>query len=89
MASFLRVVAGVCLLTVWLICGVILTQGAPGRLAIEALVVAVSISIPSVILYAFCQVVDDVRDMIDNIREAKWHLSIIRKYYDLEKKVSQ
>jgi hypothetical protein len=89
MASFLRIVAGVCLLTVWLIFAVILSQGPPGRLGIEALVVAVLISIPSLILYAFCQLVDDVRDMRDNIREAKWHLSIIRKYYDLEKKVSQ
>jgi hypothetical protein len=88
MAGFLRIVASVCLLTVWLIFGVILSQGGPGLLVIEALVVAVLISIPSVILYAFCQVVDDVRDMRDNIREAKWHLSIIRKYYDLEKKVS-
>jgi hypothetical protein len=38
---------------------------------VEALGAAVLISIPSVILYAFCQVVDDVRDMRDNIREVK------------------
>jgi phytoene/squalene synthetase len=55
---------------------------------IEALVVAVLISILSVILYAFCQVVDDVRDMRDNIRAAKWHLETMRKYYDLGKNVS-
>jgi ABC-type anion transport system duplicated permease subunit len=89
MASFLRVVAGVCLLTVWLIFAGILIQSASGRLAIEALVAAVLISIPSVILYAFCQVVEDVRDMRDNIREAKWHLEVIRKYYDLGKSASQ
>jgi hypothetical protein len=88
MASFLRIVAGVCLLTVWLIFAVILSQGPPSLSVIEALAVAVLISIASVILYAFCQVVDDVRDMRDNIREAKWHLSTIRKYYDLEKKVA-
>jgi hypothetical protein len=88
MANFLRIVAGVCLLTVWLIFGGVISQGAPGLVVVEGLAVVISISIFSVILYAFSQVVDDVRDMRDNIREAKWHLSIIRKYYDLEKKVS-
>lgn len=88
MAGFLRIIAGVCLLTVWLIFAIIFTHTPSGLSVIEALVVAVLISIPSIIMYAFCQVVDDVRDMRDNIREAKWHLSIIRNYYDLEKKVS-
>jgi hypothetical protein len=88
MASFLRIVAGVCLLTVWLIFGGIISQGAPRLVVVEGLAVAMSISIFSVILYAFSQVVDDVRDMRDNIREAKWHLEIIRKYYDLGKNVS-
>jgi phytoene/squalene synthetase len=54
---------------------------------IEASVVAVLISIPSVILYAFCQAVDDVRDMRDNISEAKWRLWTIREYYNFENKV--
>jgi hypothetical protein len=46
------------------------------------------ISIPSVILYAFCQAVGDVRDMRDNISEAKWHLLTILEFYNLEKKAS-
>lgn len=88
MVSLLRIVAGVCLLTVWLIFGGIITQDASGRMVLEGLVVAVLISIPSVILYAFARVLDDVRDMRDNIREAKWHLETMRKYYDLGKNVS-
>ena len=88
MASFLRIVAGVCVLTVWLIFGGIISQGASRPVVVEGLAVAVLISIFSVILYAFSQVVDDVRDMRDNIREAKWHLEIMRKYYDLGKNVS-
>lgn len=88
MASFLRIVAGVCLLTVWLIFGGAISQDPTHLVVIEGLAAAVLISIFSVILYAFSQVVDDVRDMRNNIREAKWHLEIIRKYYDLGKNVS-
>jgi uncharacterized membrane protein (DUF106 family) len=88
MTSLLRIGAGVCLLTVWLIFGGIISQGTPHLVVIEGLVAAVLISFFSVILYAFSQVVDDVRDMRDNIRTAKWHLEIMRKYYDLEKKVT-
>jgi phytoene/squalene synthetase len=55
---------------------------------LEGLVVAVLVSIPSVILYAFARVVDDVRDMRDNIREANWHLETMRKYYRLGENVS-
>jgi hypothetical protein len=88
MVGLLRIVAGVCLLTVWLIFGGIISQDASGRMVLEGLAVAVLISFFSVILYAFARVLDDVRDMRDNVREARYHLEIMRKYYDLGKNVS-
>jgi hypothetical protein len=51
-ASFL----GVCLLTVWLIFAGALIQSASGLLVIETLVAAALMSIPSVIVYVFCQI---------------------------------
>jgi hypothetical protein len=70
MAAFLKVVSGVYLAFVWLIFFVMLGTPTPltgsmaaGTANIMAFMIAVGLSIPAVALFAFGQVVGDVRIM--------------------------
>lgn len=78
MSVFLKVVAGLYLLVIWLVLAVPFPPdnivGATGARAIIILI-AVTLSLPAVVIYAFGQVVSDVRQM----RE---HLKAMRRYYE-------
>jgi hypothetical protein len=79
MATFLKIVSGLYLLFVWFTCFIALTQpfayaGGPGG-HILILLIGVVLSIPAAVLFAFGQIVGDVRVMKD-------HLRAMRAYYD-------
>lgn len=81
MAAFLKIVSGFYLLIVWLGFGVFVSVPTTGygmdALAVKvgAFLAVISLSIPAVALYAFGQVVGD-------IRATRNHLHAMRKYYE-------
>jgi hypothetical protein len=90
MAAFLKVVSGVYLVVVWLtFAGVISTPtpltgplGSDAMVKIFAFMIAIGLSIPAVALFAFGQVVGDVRIMRNNARLQSEHLQAMRAYYE-------
>jgi hypothetical protein len=90
MAAFLKVVSGVYLAFVWLIfIGAISTPppltsslGSDTAVKLITFMIAVGLSIPAVALFAFGQVVGDVRIMRNNARMQSDHLQAMRAYYE-------
>jgi hypothetical protein len=87
MAVFLKIVSGVYLLFVWVVfAGAMNTPIPPsvgaGLFPILAFFIAVGLSIPAVALFAFGQVVADVRIMRNNARMQTEHLNAMRAYYE-------
>jgi hypothetical protein len=89
MATFLKIVSGVYLAFVWLIFA--MTVGRPLGMytpllssggTVMTFMIAVGLSIPAVALFAFGQVVGDVRIMRNNAREQSEHLRAMRAYYE-------
>jgi len=93
MAAFLKVVSGVYLIFVWLVfAGVMSTPPpldsmSPGSTQVLAFMIAVGLSIPAVALFAFGQVVGDVRIMRNNARLQSEHLKAMRAYCDRSAKM--
>jgi hypothetical protein len=89
MAAFLKVVSGVYLAFIWLIFFVMLSTPTPltasmgsGAANVMSFMIAVGLSIPAVALFAFGQVVGDVRIMRNNARMQSDHLQAMRSYYE-------
>lgn len=89
MALFLKIVSGVYLAFVWLAFFLALSAPTPlnaslgsGLANIVAFLIAVGLSIPAVALFAFGQVVGDVRIMRNNARLQSEHLQAMRAYYE-------
>ena len=85
MAAFLKIVSAIYLIVVWLVFAAAISAEVPIQaIAYTALfkpalfTVFVLISIPAVALYAFGQLVRDVRAMRD-------HLGAMRAYYELSR----
>ena len=84
MANFLKIVSGVYLLVVWVgFVAVVTLAPAPdvysGPLAF---LIALGASIPAAALFAFAQIVEDVRSMRNNLRLQSDHLRAMRNYYE-------
>lgn len=89
MAVFLKIVSGVYLIFVWLAFAILIGTPPPaavgmgaGLMPVMAFMVAVGLSIPAVALFAFGQVVGDVRSMRNNARMQSEHLAAMRAYYE-------
>jgi hypothetical protein len=88
MATFLKVVSGLYLLFVWAAFAMTLNMPAAfgatnaGSEKLLAFLIAVGLSIPAVALFAFGQVVGDVRAMRNNTRRQEEHLQAMRHYYE-------
>jgi hypothetical protein len=96
MAAFLKIVSGVYLAFIWF--AFFLTVSTPSPLTsisaplgphgsgIIAFVIAIGLSIPAVALFAFGQVVGDVRIMGNHVRMQSDHLQAMRAYYEPERR---
>lgn len=97
MAAFLKIVSGVYLAFVWL--AFFLALSAPqlpssygplgsGNAGVHVLMflIAVGLSIPAVALFAFGQVVGDVRITRNYARTQAEHLQAMRRYYEPEQR---
>lgn len=88
MATFLKVVSGVYLVFVWLVFAMMLkapmaaASSLGGAEPFFAFLIAVGLSIPAVALFAFGQVVGDVRIMRNNSKAQLEHLAAMRRYYE-------
>jgi hypothetical protein len=89
MAIFLKIVSGVYLAFVWLVFFMTLSAPTPlnasyGSAGANVIVfmIAIGLSIPAVALFAFGQVVGDVRVMRNNARLQSYHLKAMRAYYE-------
>jgi hypothetical protein len=84
MANFLKVVSGLYLLLVWI--GFVATVAlAPAPNVYSgplAFLIALGASIPAAVLFAFAQIVEDVRSMRNNLRLQSDHLKAMRNYYE-------
>jgi hypothetical protein len=85
MAAFLKIVSGVYLIFVWLAFSLTLKAPVPlapglgGAEPIIAFLIAIGLSIPAVALFAFGQVVGDVRVMRNNTKLQSDHLAAMRR----------
>src|SRR5262245_17023653 len=88
MATFLKIVSVIYLIVVWISFAVAVgIAGKPPMSAapfmnILAFLIAVSLSIPAAVLFAFAQVVEDVRSMRTNIRTVAEDIRAVRQYYE-------
>jgi hypothetical protein len=88
MAVFLKIVSGIYLVFIWLVFGIALSTPAASALTpgpapqLLAFVIAIGLSIPAVALFAFGQVVGDVRIMRNHARMQSDHLKAMRAYYE-------
>ena len=84
MARFLKIISGLYLVLVWF-AFVLVISVADARTPAEMLAaafVAVSLSIPSVVLFALAQFLEDVRSMRNNLRLQSHHLEAVLAYYE-------
>lgn len=86
MAAFLKIVSGIYLIFVWLtFAGIMKNPIFPSSTGLEPVLMflgAVALSIPAVALFAFGQVVGDVRTIRNNSRSQLEDLSAMRRYYE-------
>jgi hypothetical protein len=84
MAYFLKVVSGLYLLLVWVgfVATVALAPAPDTYSGPLALLIALGASIPAAVLFAFAQIVEDVRSMRNNLRLQSDHLRAMRNYYE-------
>ena len=88
MATFLKIVAVIYLVLIWLAFLLVFTQpmatemysGLPLRFT--ALPIAITLSIPAAVLFAFGQLVGDIRVMRNESRAQSDHLRAMRAYYE-------
>lgn len=87
MATFLKIVSGIYLLFIWAVFAMMLNMPtpfgsvSPGLEKVLGFLIAIGLSIPAVALFAFGQVVGDVRAMRNNTRRQEEHLLAMRRYY--------
>jgi uncharacterized membrane protein (DUF485 family) len=84
MTRFLKIISGLNLVLVWF-AFVLVISVADARTPAEmlaAVFAAVSLSIPSAVLFAFAQILEDVRSMRNNLRLQSHHLEAMRAYYE-------
>jgi cytochrome c biogenesis protein CcdA len=94
MATFLKVVSGIYLAFVWLVAFGVLSapppvtasMGSSHTVVFLIVLFAVGLSIPAVALFAFGQVVGDVRIIRNNARLQNDHLRAMRSYYEPEQR---
>ncbi|WP_108522748.1 hypothetical protein [Bradyrhizobium algeriense] len=89
MAIFLKIVSGVYLAFVWLVLFLTLSVPTPLNVSVASagasvivFMIAIGLSIPAVALFAFGQVVGDVRIMRNNARLQSEHLKAMWAYYE-------
>jgi hypothetical protein len=84
MANFLKIVSGLYLLLVWVgfVAAVVLAPAPDAYSGPLALLIALGASIPAAVLFAFAQIVEDVRSMRNNLRLQSDHLRAMRNYYE-------
>jgi len=84
MANFLKIVSGLYLLLVWVgfVATVALAPAPEVYSGPLALLIALGASIPAAVLFAFAQIVEDVRSMRNNLRLQSDHLKAMRNYYE-------
>lgn len=85
MAKFLKFVSGFYLLFVWLIFVMSLATPVAGAYAggpFLAFLMAIGLSIPAAVLFAFGQIVGDIRQMRDDTRTSLNNLRVMRRYYE-------
>jgi glucan phosphoethanolaminetransferase (alkaline phosphatase superfamily) len=85
MARFLKIISGLHLVLVWFAFALVISV-ADARTAAEmfaAVFAAVSLSIPSAVLFAFAQIPEDVRSVRNNLRLQSHHLEVIRSHYEV------
>src|SRR5947207_9106481 len=83
MAMFLKIFSGLYLALVWF-AFVLAIWAAYARAPAEwlaAVLVAVGLSIPSAVLFAFAQILEDARSVRNNLRLQSHHLETIRSHY--------
>jgi hypothetical protein len=84
MTRFLKIISGLYLVLVWF-AFVLVISVADARTPAEmvaAVFAAVSLSVPSAVLFAFAQILEDVRSMRNNLRLQSHHLEAMRAYYE-------
>ena len=84
MARFLKIISGLYLVLVWFAFALVISV-ADARTPAEmlaAVFAAVSLSIPSAVLLAFAQILEDVRSVRNNLRLQSHHLEAIRNHYE-------
>lgn len=95
MAAFLKIVSGIYLAFVCFVAfiaisvpppGVAASVGSSNLAAVITILIGVGLSIPAVALFAFGQVVGDVRIMRNNARLQSEHLRAMRSYYEPEQR---
>jgi len=94
MAVFLKIVSGIYLAFVRLVAFIAISVPSPvsasvgssNVVAVTTILVAVGLSIPAVALFAFSQVVGDVRIMRNNARLQTARLRAMRSYYAPEQR---
>jgi hypothetical protein len=93
MATVLRVVSAIYLVFVWLVfvgalnapSSITASVGSDSTVKLMVFTICVGLSIPAVALFAFGQVVADVRTMRNNSRLQTEHLDAMRSYYEPER----
>jgi hypothetical protein len=84
MTRFLKIISGLYLVLVWFAFVLVISVGdarTPAEM-VAAVFAAVSLSIPSAVLFAFAQILEDVRSMRNNLRLQSHHLEAMRAYYE-------
>jgi hypothetical protein len=93
MAAFLKIVSGVYLAFIWLVFFLAASRPTPLNASlgtdgahIITFMIAIGLSIPAAALFAFGQVVGDVRVMRNHARIQSEHLQAMRSYYEPERR---
>lgn len=94
MATMLRVISGIYLVFVWLAFfgamnappSMTASVGSDTVVKLMGFTICVGLSIPAIALFAFGQVVADVRTMRNNSRAQTDHLEAMRSYYEPERR---
>ena len=84
MARFLKIISGLYLVLVWFALVLVISVGDAHTPAetFAAVFAAVSLSIPSAVLFALAQFLEDVRSIRNNLRLQRHHLEVIRSQYE-------
>lgn len=88
MAIVLKVVSGLYLAFIWMVFAIAASTPMPPSLGgaghLLTFLIAIGLSVPAVALFAFGQVVGDIRIMRDLARQQSNDLHAVRRYYEPE-----